>query len=140
MASVFGDKYTDAFTDGDRVSPAYAGGQVHVISDFYEAAALAAASDITMGAAKLPANAVIVDAILQHDAMGANTSIALTDGTADIIADAASTDAATGASAKRMDVDYLGTTVAARAYPVVQMSGAGAATGKVEVTIFYTIA
>ena len=133
MAAVFGDEYTNAFTDGERVSPAHSGGEVHVISDYYEASSLAADSTITMGGCKLPAGARIVYARMAWDALSTSRTLALSDGSADVIA---ATSASSAGSAE-MDIDYLGTEVAAENFPVVTLAG-GTGTGKIEVVILYT--
>ena len=135
MAAFYGDKYTAAYTDGDRVSPAFAGGTLHVISDTYEATGEAAGSTFVMGAAKLPKNAVIVFAMLQFDALSTSRTLALSDGTADIIS------AASAASAGElfMDADYLGTAVAERSDLTITLAG-GTATGSIQAVVFYTIA
>ena len=134
MAAVFGDKYTDAFTDGDRVSPAHAGGVVHCLTDTYTAAALASASTITVGAAKIPKGARILYAELRFAALGANTSLKLDVGTVAVIATAVTTSAGAAYVARGIQ----DTAVDADSFAIVTNPGAGAATGEIEVVILYT--
>jgi len=83
---VFGVEYTSAYTDGERVSPIASGGTVHVISDTYVFNAIESGSTVTLGAAKLPKGARIVEAKIRHGALTNSVTLALSNGTDAIIA------------------------------------------------------
>lgn len=139
MGEVYGVNYTKTLTPSGAniLAPGIVGGRVRVMSDTYEASALAENSTICMGK-QLPVGAVIVGMILLWDALGTSTTLSVGDaGSATrYIAAAASTSA--GRSVL-LDVDGALYSVTGSSDDIIKVTLGGAAgTGTIKLIAFYT--
>ena len=147
MANVYGTNATEAFvTAGGTVQSAKAGGRIRSLVDTYEAAALAATSNIIIGGKTLPAGAEILpSSFIQFDDLGtgvtADLILVAVDGAAEITIVA---DVDVAASAVTLDfsaianIGALPVTVAAESYLAIKI-GDAAATGTIVANIEYVI-
>jgi len=136
MGTINGDVRT-AFANGTRMDAAISNAKVKAYFDSKTLAALAAGDDVAMFA-DLPKNGRIVDMILDHEALGANTSLK--------VGDAADDDRYIGSTAsdaagvKRLDQNAgrqykLGTDADGKDLGIrVKNSGTASASGEIKLT------
>ena len=141
MASVLGVNATKAAdpSPSNILDPGTLGGKVRVLIDSYEAAALAAGSDITIGKA-LPSGAIIVGIAIATDALGAGVTVEVGDAnTSDLYLAATVCTSATSTNA--IATDGLGYVVgtAADDDTILVTTGVGAATGTIKVVVTYVV-
>ena len=145
MATVYGVNSTKARDPkaDNIVSPGTLGGNVKVMLDTYEAAALAAGSVIQMGKA-LPTGAKVIAINLSTDNLANNTTLSVGDAESAARYYAA-TDHGAG-SAKDIWCDVVDgkgyeidmTTASTPDNQILITTAAGAATGTIKIAIFYT--
>ena len=141
MASVYGVNATKAAdpSPSNILNPGTLGGKVRVMVDSYEAAALAAASTITIGKA-LPVGAIVIGGKLSWDALGAGVTLAVGDATTADRYLAATAAAAAGIANLPDDVDGLSYVITGTADTVIKITTAvAAATGTISIIILYVL-
>ncbi len=143
MADVYGSNTNKLVNTPSDLADAFdVGGAIRVFSDVYEAVSVAIGQ--TIGVAKLPAGARIKDIVVDHDALGASTTLACGDaGDPDRYISAASSSAA---GTKRLG------TVGGRNYAVAAddggsdtteirlLVGGAAVTGTIKTTVSWAYA
>lgn len=146
MATVKGVLKTvaDAATESHTNPAGSSQANLRVSQDTYEASALASGSLIEIGT-KLPLNAIVYEAILGNDALGANTSLSLGDAENDdrYITNTATTSAAV---TRLNAVDGMNYTIDETAGTdsgntdrqiLIKLVDSGAATGTIKATVFW---
>jgi len=140
MSTVYGVNATKVLdpTSENICDPGELAGKVRVMTDTYEAAALAAGSTIHIGQA-LPVGARILDVILAFDALGAATiSVGDSSSTARYIAATSVAAAGMVDMAEGDKVDGLLYEITADTDDIILTTASAAITGTVKVIIFYT--
>ena len=142
MATVYGVNATkiNSPSHQNTLSPDEQGGRIRWIHDSYEAAGVAKGSFIYLGN-KVPAGAQILPGSkLYHDALGANSELAV--GTSELGVDLAASEVTTSAGTIEFNntVDLFGTKGTAAKDIIVTISGAGAITGTVRLSLMYAMA
>lgn len=139
MASVKGVNLANLDAVPPALAPAaQAHGRLRVWFDSYEAAALAAGSDIAV--ARLPAGATVYDATIHHDALGAGVTLQLGDAADPDRLIPASAAAAAGILALSQDgaIDGFGHRYDAET-DIKIVTGGGAATGTIKCVVLYAV-
>jgi len=144
MATVKGALKTvaDSATESHTNPSGTLGAELKVMQDSYEASALASGSLIEIGT-KLPLNAVVYEAILAYDALGANTSLSLGDSEDDDRY--VSNTATTSAGFTRLNkvdgfcytCDETGGSSNSDRQVLAKLVDSGAATGTIKAAVFY---
>ena len=140
MATVYGVNATKNNSPNHQNiidSPQY-GGRVRWMHDSYEAAAVAKGSSIVMGQ-KVPKGAYILPiSKVYHDALGANSAIAI--GTSELGADLSASEDTTAAGTVEIgnDVDSFGAALSSDSNIWVTASGTGALTGTLRLDLYYS--
>lgn len=139
MASVLGVNATKAAdpSPSNILDPGTLGGKVRVLVDSYEAAALAAASDITVGR-DLPAGAIVVGVKISTDALGAGVTVEVGDSD-DSDRYVAAVDCTAATETDAVLVDGLGYVIGTNTgdETILITTGVGAATGTISIVVFY---
>lgn len=137
MANVYGVNYTkfNTPTPTNKVDGSEVNARVRWIHDKYEASAKAQGTVIYM--AKLPNGArVLPESRLYHDALGANSALSV--GTVASPASLAASTATTSAGSIALGaVDTFTSAVSTETAIVVTVSGTGAITGTIELSLYY---
>lgn len=117
---------------------AEAHGRLRVWFDSYEASALASGSDITV--ARLPAGATVYEALVHHDALGANVTLQLGDAADDdrLITAAAAATAGKIVLSEDGAIDGFGHHYTVET-DVKLKTGGGAATGTIKCAVIYAL-
>ncbi len=141
MASYYGANYTK-FLDPistNITDPGELAGKVRVMTDSYEASAIAAGSTIYMGKT-LPVGARILDIILAFDALGGSSTLAVGDASSSARYMAASSSASAGirCMADETTVDGLLYEITAATDDIIITTAGASITGTVKIIIFYT--
>ena len=153
MATVYGINSTKVTAGGisNRLAKGTQDGRVKVMTDTYEALALASGSLIEMGA-KLPVGAIILEVILHTDNLQNNTTIAVGDyedadryidavdcGAAEVTKKIGTTTGNIDGRLYTIDETYTGTTVGTGSdRQIVLTTGAGEATGTIKLAVIYS--
>ena len=140
MSTVYGTNYTKyrAPSPDNITDPGELAGKVRVMTDTYEASALAAASTIYMGK-PLPVGARILNVILAFDALGSATISVGDASDADRFIDATDVSSAGMVDMAEGDnVDGLLYKITAATDDIILTTASAAITGTVKVIIFYT--
>ncbi|HEU0069775.1 MAG TPA: hypothetical protein VFS04_00645 [Alphaproteobacteria bacterium] len=117
---------------------AEAHGRLRVWFDSYEASALASGSDITV--ARLPAGATVYEAIVHHDALGANVTLQLGDAADDdrLIAATAAANAGKVVLSEDGAIDGFGHHYDAET-DIRLKTGGASATGTIKCAVIYAL-
>ena len=141
MATVYGVNWTKYLTPvSDNITePGELGGKVRVMTDTYEAAAVAAGSTIYMGK-PLPVGARILNIKLAFDALGGGTTLSVGDASsaARYLSAAASTSAGIRDMADESTVDGLLYEIDADTDEIIVTTAGGSITGTVKLIVEYT--
>jgi len=136
MANVYGVNYTKkmAPTPANQIDSAQYGGRVRWTYDSYECSSTAKGTVIYL--ATIPEGAhVLPESKLYHDALGANTALAI--GTTADTVKWSDSEATTAAGNIELDkIGVAGTAMTAATDLIVTVSGSGAATGTLELSLY----
>lgn len=141
MSVYYGVNYTKYLTPtADNITdPGELEGKVRVMTDTYEAVAVAAASTIKMGK-PLPVGARILDIILACDALGGSSTLAVGDAvsSARYMAAGSSATAAIRCLADETTVDGLLFEILSTTRDIIITTAVSAITGTIKLIVFYT--
>lgn len=140
MATVYGVNYTKYLTptSSNITDPGELEGKVRVMTDTYEASALASGSTIHIGK-PLPVGARILDVILAFDALGSATiSVGDSSSTARYITATSVSSAGMVDMAEGDKVDGLLYEITSDTVDIILTTASAAITGTVKVIVFYT--
>jgi len=138
MADYYGVNYTkfNTPTPANKVNGSEYGSGVKWIHDSYEAAGVVKGSSIYIG--KVPQGVFILpESRIYHDALGGSSELAVGTAVAGVELSAAEDTSAAGDIQLGGDVDSFGTATTAETDIIVTVSGSGAITGTLRLSLCY---